>query len=443
MVASVVSLFRKFCRYLPFGCFVMAVLCLCFVYGIAVGKWHVFPHNFLKAGWDSLKRLKDKGRTPEFLSPAVYEKEGVDVCLSEQVCPGVTLVTGYWKEGENWDVGIHLIDSQGNILHKWCCNPRDIWSTSPHQDVNEPYIVSEKKTYVHGTLLLPNGEVIFNLEYFGLVKLNSKSEVIWKLPYRTHHSIFQDDDGSIWVCGIRLHGERVPELPGMKPPFREDTILNVSLEGVVKHEISILEKIYESDYHGLLRSYTHGVLHLNDVEVLSHQKANAFDLFEVGDIMVSMRTINTVFVIDGETERIKWSLTYPFGAQHDPDFTDDGYITVFDNHMNQRFRPSERRGSRIVRIEPSTRKAMTLYGWKENQYFFTHSCGKHQHLPNENILITESVPGRVFEINRNGEVVWSWVAPRWNKNLVPTIQEGTRYGAEYANFTNVKRREKK
>jgi len=78
-----------------------------------------------------------------------------------------------------------------------------------------------------------------------------------------------------------------------------------------------------------------------------------------------------------------------------------------------------------------------LYGHKEDQYFFSALAGKHQHLPNKHLLITEAASGRVFEVNGSGEVVWSWLAPRWNKNLVLEIHEGTRYGREYADFADV------
>lgn len=428
------GLLQKFRHYLPFGCFVAAVLSLCFAYGIAVGKWHLFPYNFLSSGWDSLKNPANE--TPAFVHPARYEGEGLGECSYEQVQPGVTLIAGYLKDGDDWNRGIQLLDLRGNVLHEWRCDPRHIWARPPHQDITEPFLITEETTYVHGTLLLPGGEVIFNLEYFGLVKLNSRSEVIWKLPYRTHHSMFEDDAGSMWVCGLRIHEEAVPQFPDMKPPFWEDTVLKVSLDGVIEREISMLEIIHKSGYHGLLRFDTGDILHLNDVEVLNEQKARAFDLFEVGDIMVSLRAINTVLVIDGDTERIKWSLTYPFGAQHDPDFTEDGRISVFDNHVNRHFQPLGRRGSRIVCIEPSAGEVATLYGHKEGQYFFSARAGKHQQLPNGNLLITETYAGRVFEIDGNGEAVWNWHAPKWNRNFVSEILEGTRYGPEYADFTD-------
>ncbi len=430
------ALIRKLWRYLPLGYFVAAILCLCFAYGVAVGKWHVFPYSFLNVGFVSLRNLVSKQR-PHYLHPAHYEGEGVVVYECEKVYPGVTLVTGLWKDGDDWNVGIHLVDLDGKILHEWRCNPRDIWPRSPHNDRRTGSFDDKTKTFVHGALLLGGGEVISNLEYFGLIRLNSRSEVIWKLPYRTHHSVYQDDEGSFWVCGQKWYETPHKEFVDLRPPFIEDTILRVSPDGTIEREISVLETIYQSGYEGLLRLHTGDVLHLNDVEVLSQRNAKAFDLFRAGDIMVSMRDINTICVIDGETERIKWSLTYPFIGQHDPDFTEDGYITVFDNSLDIFG------GSRILRIEPSTREVEVLYGHKENQHFFTSDCGKHQHLPNGNMLITEACAGRVFEVTANGDVVWSWIVSRWNKNTVPEILEGTRYDAEYAGFIGGLRKDDK
>jgi len=437
------NLFRKCWLHLPFGCFVIAILCLCFTYGVMVGKWHIFPYRLLDAGFDSLRGLWDKPPRPHHIFPARYEGAGVIVCEREHVCPGVTLLTGYWKDGKDWDVGIRLVDLNGKVLHKWQCDPSDIWEKSPHSDVATGYHDHKLTTYVHGTLLLPNGDVIFNLEHYSLIRINSSSDVIWKLPYRTHHSIFQDDDGNIWICGTKWHEDHIPEFPGLKPPFVDDMVLKISLDGVIEREISLLGVIYKSGYDGLLRHNTEDTLHLNDVEVLSEQKAEAFDLFNAGDIMVSMRNINTVFIVDGKTERIKWSLTYPFIAQHDPDFTEDGYITVFDNNIDRHTPESECGGSRILRVEPSTKEISVLYGRKKNQYFYTAAGGKHQLLPNRNILITEARAGRVFEVTANGKVVWSWITPRWDKNSVSEILEGTRYGTEYADFVSGLRKDEK
>jgi hypothetical protein len=435
------ALFLKIWVHVPFVCFVIAVLCLCFTYGVTVGKWHVFPYKFLNVGLDSLKEFL--GRTSGFrLHPARYEGEGVVKYEPEYAFMGVTLISGAWKDADGWYIGIKLIGLDGEVLHKWHVDPQDVWEKSPHDDILAgPF--DGKNTYIHGLLLLPNGDIVFNLEVFGLVKLNSDSEVVWKIPHRTHHSIFEDRGGYYWVCGQEIHESRIPEYVGIKPPFEEEMILQISPEGVIVRKISLLKVIYESGYDGLLHHKTGDILHLNDVEVLSERLAGAFDLFQTGDIMVSMRHINTVFVIDGKTEQIKWSLTHPFLSQHDPDFTEDGYITVFDNHSDYSPGQYRKQGSRIICIEPSTKKFKTLYGWNENQYFFSEIGGMHQHLPNGNMLITESTAARIFEINADGRVVWDWIAPRWKKNKVPEIYDGIRYNAEFANFTSKSRKDKK
>ncbi len=435
------ALLRKCWRYLPLGCFVAAILCLCFSYGVAVGKWHLFPYRFLDTGLDSLRKLRDKTLDYRF-HPARYEDEGIIRHEFEQVSPGVTLMSGLWKnKDDDWNLGIRLIDINGNLVHHWWTNPKDIWPESPHSDC---FSGSRDKWLanpcIHGALLLPGGDVVFNLDYVGLVRLNTQSEVVWKLPYRTHHSIFQDADGKLWICGAKWHADRVAEFPGMEPPFRDDIILRVSQDGIIDHEISVLRIIYESEFYNLLFATgrtTGDILHMNDVEVLSEQKEDAFDLFNAGDIMISLRHSYAILVIDGKTNRIKWSMTYPFIDQHDPDFTDDGYITVFDNNLDQFG------GSRILSIEPSKKLVEVQYGHKENQYFFTFRCGKHQHLPNGNMLITEAWAGRVFEINANGEVVWSWIMPRRKNNTVPEMLEGIRYGVEYASFASKLRKDEK
>jgi hypothetical protein len=50
------------------------------------------------------------------------------------------------------------------------------------------------------------------------------------------------------------------------------------------------------------------------------------------------------------------------------------------------------------------------------------------------MLITESTAARVFEVTADGQVVWSWVSPRWKNDTVPEIYDGLRYDVEYVSF---------
>ena len=59
--------------------------------------------------------------------------------------------------------------------------------------------------------------------------------------------------------------------------------------------------------------------------------------------------------------------------------------------------------------------------------------GKHQPLPNGNILITETEGGRAFEVTPNGETVWSFVN-RYDDKAVAIIEQAERYAEHYADF---------
>ena len=64
---------------------------------------------------------------------------------------------------------------------------------------------------------------------------------------------------------------------------------------------------YEEDVSQRIAS--HDPTHLNNVEPLPRAMAAAFPQFAPGDLLVSLRNVNTIAVIDPHTKRLKWSMT--------------------------------------------------------------------------------------------------------------------------------------
>ncbi len=397
--------------------FLIGLLFISFFLGVYVATFRVFPYNQARNAWRTAKVLFG---IPHYLTPTTYEGEGVVIDKRDEVYPGATLITGIWKKDGDFSIGARLIDLDGNILNEWVLNTDDLSAEA------------KRKAYIHGSILLPNGDLVFNHEHDSLYRMNKDSEVIWKLPMKTHHSVFQDKSGNFWVPGGKMH-EDSKEFP-LGPPFVEDTVLKVSPNGEVLEEISLLKSIYDSGYEGIIKKKTGDVLHLNNVDVLGENMADAFDVFEAGDIMVSMRHIHTIMVLDGKTHLIKWLLTLPIIGQHDPDFHADGTITIYDNHSIGIDPGAKNIGSRILQVDPQTNEVKVLYGHKEKEYFYALRGGKHQKLSNGNILITEPGAGRVFEINPKNEVVWSWINSKWDDEYTSEILEGTRYDEETIKF---------
>ena len=175
------------------------------------------------------------------------------------------------------------------------------------------------------------------------------------------------------------------------------------------------------------------ITHMNAIEILERPIAGEFPLFQAGDIMVSMRNLNLIVVIDHTTKKIKWSMTGPYIRQHDPHFLANGRISVFDNRRDD----ADGKilgGSRILSIDPVTRKVETIFEGNAQNHFYSNEQGEDQFLHNGNVLITDTDAGRIFEITPAGDIVWSYIN-RYDKDEVYKISGGWRYPAHYATIT--------
>ncbi|MCH8209372.1 MAG: aryl-sulfate sulfotransferase [Nitrospinae bacterium] len=345
---------------------------------------------------------------------------------------GLTLITSMWEDTN----GIDLIDLNGKLIHKWRVSLNKVLP-EVKKLVNP---LKDWDTIILGIMPYPNGDVIFVFENAGLVRIDKCSNVIWKIAGHFHHSIQEDDDGNLWVPGKKIHLQPVDRLPFFIPPIKEELLLKISPDGNILREISILDVFIKSEMETLFFVNTDGVLtravkdfsHINDIEILDETMAPQFPLFNAGDIMVSMRHLNLIVIIDSVTEKIKWWMTGPFHRQHDPDFQPNGRISVFDNRSDEA-EGAILGGSRILSIDPVSRKVDIVYKNNPSNYFYTEIQGVHQFLPNGNILISESLAGRVFEINPQKEVVWSYIN-RYDEDEVYRVTEGIRLNEEFGNF---------
>jgi hypothetical protein len=420
--------------------FSIALLFLAFLAGSAVIAFRVFPANYILSAYESAHNVLSGNNElsvdeNHHLYPQRYAESGVTAFDANRAQPGVNLITSYWWQNNRWQPAIRLIDMQGNTLHQWTVKPDEIWPDSPYSD-HVAGEMNRANNYIHGTWLMADGDIIFNVEYAGMVRMNSCSEVVWTLPYRTHHSIFRDDEGNFWAPGLNWRYAKDPDYIHPKPKFVDETMLQVSPEGEILREIFVLKSIYESGYGGLLADTfkSFDITHMNDVEILSADMAEQFPMFAPGDIMVSLRNISTVLVIDGKSEMIKWHLQHPLVRQHDPDFEADGNIVIYDNRDDMTQEGMRLGSTRLLRINPGTGEINDAYPINAMQEFYSQTGGKHQLLANGNRLITEAHGGRVFEIDAQGDEVWNWIIETRDDGLVPEVLEGTRYPTELAKF---------
>lgn len=418
-------------------------LFLAFVAGTACAVFGSFPYELIGRPLERLSAWLHRENATHWY-PIRYPQSGVSPHDPVKMAPGLTLLTSYWPDPDGvWRPGVRLVDDRGRVVHAWATDPMKIWPQVPYAD---PFVERDEETYVHGTYLFPNGDVLFNLEYIGLQRIDACGKVVWKTQRRTHHAISRADDGTFWTLAVLpfepplAQAQSFPALAELVP-FPEDSVLHFTADGKILGETSTLRALFDAGYGELItrnrmqllqlrEAFGPGVplelTHTNDVEPLTSALAPKFPMFEAGDLLVSMRQTSAVFVM-APTGHIKWLTSTHTISQHDPDFEPDGKIVVFDNHIDgTESGEGSVHGTTIVAIDPATDQAAIRYPTKPTDRMYSVAGGKHQLLPNGNRLITEARAGRVVESDAAGNVVWQWVqAPRGKK--VAEVLEATRY----------------
>lgn len=323
------------------------------------------------------------------LSPRDLSLKGVIRHDLARAWPGLNLYASFTKSEA------YLMDMSGRVIHTW---------SSPHRG----------EGWQHAELA-PEGDLYVVDKDRALVKLNWRSRVRWRKRGRFHHDLALDRRGRVYALErrpIRLEAgaESVRLMDDQVVVFspRGDRLARYSLYDLLgrrlpekrQREIEAMaagaaSRPAEDDEHINL-------FHANSIQVVA---ADFPGICRRGDLLVSLRNLNRIVIIDLEARRIRWSWgDEVLEEQHHPTLYADGRLLLFDNGVQRRF-------SRIVELDPIRRAITWEFRGSPQTTFFSQRRGAVERLPNNNLLITESAAGRVFEINRSGEVVWDFYNP--------------------------------
>ena len=282
---------------------------------------------------------------------------------------------------------------------------------------------------VHGLEITKDGSVIFAIDNgISLQRFNACGERIWSVAGDFHHAVaLEDDEQYVWALNDPDITPDIEEIAKMleRRELSElikidasngDIVKRISMEEIIlaNPNIDILEVRHsDDDLHGtdsrsVSTYWLPDPFHLNDVEPLPEKLAAMFKGFEAGDLLISARSLNLIFVIDPDTLKVKWWRMGATKRQHDPDWGRNGRITAFDNRMGRDY-------SRIVSIHPESLDTEVLYDGEKNN-FYTRIRGKHQITDKGGLLITSPQQGRVFEVDASGEEVLEII------NTVPSLE---------------------
>lgn len=426
----------------------MVSLGAAFAYGVFAYKQNVFPIPQLR---DAYALLTGEG-AQAFTHPRSFHlqparAQGQGVTTNDVGDDGaLILMTGFFDE-ENQS---RLIKRDGTLVRKWS---HDYFTDFPDQGARVCDVVSPLRVDIHGAHMTPNGELVFNYEYCGSVKLNQCGEQVWSIRKQTHHSLIPAEAGGYWILGRDVW--LASQYPDRFAPFssaavekeiEEDTLLRVSEDGEILEDFSIPQLMRENGLDAVLTANganfsdrklsRQELVHANKVAELPEAMDDSFALFEAGDLAISMRQLNLIMVLDPNTKTVKWHQTGPWLRQHDPEFRPDGTISIFNNNVyltaykNSQTDLNTPFSTNIMAVDPVTRKTQVVFGEKPGQELLSVIRGQHQVLDDGGLLIVEFDAGRVLQANKDGRVIWEYVN-HYDQDFVGEITNATLLPAGY------------
>ena len=303
--------------------------------------------------------------------------------------------------GQTFDGRVDLINLYGDIVHAWALPIR------PGRDA----------------VILPNG----NLGYNGSHEKSAELYPAWDIWHGGHFMEVDSQGGILWEHEDIYHHHdaqwlengnllyAVAEEAFVSPigPVISDRIKEVNRKGEVVWEWCVWKHIHPHIYK------THECFNTDHWPMVNGVYQDGFIVY------LSLRTTSGIIAINKQTKDIIWELKYPYVAQqHCPVITKDGHILCFDNGN---IRPNSIHHSRIVEYDLRTKELVWSYVDPMPASFFSPYLGSVQRLWNGNTLICESAFGRLFEVTSEGETVWEYIIPEFQKYPAPLDEFITGY----------------
>lgn len=328
----------------------------------------------------------------------------------DKVYPGFTLFTPLNVTNAPFEKGtVYLVDLYGRPVHTWKTNYK----------------------VIH-TLLKPNGNLLVNQANLinknyppsarttSIQELDQNSNIVWEYTNDALHHDFDVLPNNniavlVWekspIESTRIIGGR-PNTEFNKDTIFSDAILEIDSNKNVVWEWHAADHLDPADYPIPSFFTREQWLQANSIQYLKSNPINNQEAY-----LVSMRLLNTVFMVNKKDGKIIWqSPKGILGHQHDPTLLENGNILIFNNGFYSYVNESQfSYGSSVLEINPLTNKVVWEFSGGNNPLDRARLTevilSGAQRLPNNNTLITLGTSGRLIEVTPDKKVVWDFINP--------------------------------
>ena len=284
-----------------------------------------------------------------------------------------------------------LFDMNGRIVHAW----------------PKARVKSRERLLPDGSLLaIGLGRTVVEYDWDG--------ELVWQAKVEgsiPHHDV------------IRLaNGNTVTILATKGVPT--DDLVELGRDGTIVWRWEAAEHL--SFYWADRETDRRDITHINSVQEIPENPwwEKGDERFRPGNLLISARNLDAIFIIDKASKQVVWTYDTRLDRQHEAVMTASGFpgqgnILIFNNGSKNEYLD---RQSTVVEIDPPSQE--TLWEFRSDT-FLSQTGGVQQALPNGNVMITSSLGRRIFEVTREGDMVWEWT-PAYKP------KRPNRYGYDYS-----------
>jgi hypothetical protein len=411
------TLLRLAAREAPKAIFLAAFGFLCVLLGIVLARLEAFPYPLVRDAWtgaQAARRMIFDAGDEEWAGNAAerrrFERSGVIRYDPDRTLEGYTLYAS-WHAPE-----VVVVDMTGEVMQRWHLPFSEVLTQSGGARAAVP----DDEVIVRQARLLPDGDLVAVYERpnktpygWGLARFDPEGRLRWGVIEHLHHDFAFGPDGRIYALGHEIRTAPREALPKIGAPFFDEFLVILSSNGEVLDRISIFEAFARSRYREALLELADlddpkgDYIHPNAVELVDERIARQMPGWRAGQVLVSLLGMDGLALIDPQAREVVWFMRGEWYEQHDPDLLPNGNILLFDNRGDL----AAGMHSQILEIDPVSASVVWRFASTDDEFFYSQALGSQQPLSNGNVLVTESMRGRIFEITRSGDVVWEYLSP--------------------------------
>ncbi|MBV1861832.1 MAG: aryl-sulfate sulfotransferase [Nannocystaceae bacterium] len=254
-----------------------------------------------------------------------------------------------------------------------------------------------------------------------LIKYDWDGVEVWRHDARHHHDLGFGIDGAPVVVSEQMR--EVPGVGGVDTlTIKDHGLTFFSREGEVIRTMWLFDVLgKEPRYAEVLAEIVkwkrerfgkevewdrpNDVFHLNSLDVLPRDVEG---LGKRGDVLISPRRFNRIFVVDSEAGEVRWRWGEgELDEQHDPTLSPDGRVVVFDNGKHRKY-------SRVLSVDPATGTIVREH--RGLTPYYSSGRGSAQGLADGGLFVVVSNEARMFRVGPEGEAsTWEFVSG-WVQN---------------------------